>query len=416
MQPSPGGRRPAVGHPGLPSVGGEFMKRTATAFLLVAGLGGCVSPDREGKSVVPAPKNLSRSATSMTVPGTVTPTGKPLSKTASKSGVTPASATTPTVKDATVSQAGFARVIGGPSAPTEGCADGDCGSAGPVVGHRLAGHFANKPPRMVPDYGPVANGLEIGTGHAGIFPAPAMGPYGAVAAVGAFGPGAQAPQYSNQRTQIRFVNPAGMRISWLGPNGYTDSTPLEAPARYNFPQGNIYRLKLSGIPNRPGANFYPTLEVYPATQATITFLSHGPVPVAFTDEDFEQVRGGNLVTKVIYLPNPTYQDLAAVGGAEEIVSTRLEPGVDPLVEASRRGTILAVVRIGSIDLEDPNTPKMNTPSFGPGVPVNPSQPLPTRGGMVPGTPMPMSPTTGVPAMTVPNGMPSPAKVMPALRK
>lgn len=394
------------------------MKRTATAFLLVAGLGGCVSPDGGGKSTVPAPKNLGRSAATVTVPGTVTPTGKPLAKTSANSGVTPASATTPTVKDATVSQAGFARVIGGHGVATDGCRDCDGGSTATTVGHRLAGHWGNKPPKMVPDYGPVANGFEIGTGHAGIFPAPAMGPYGAVAAVGAFGPGAQAPQYLNQRTQIRFVNPAGMRISWLGPTGYTDSTPLEAPARYNFPQGNIYRLKLSGIPNRPGAIFYPTLEVYPATPATITFLAHGPVPVSFTDEDFEQVRNGNLVTKVIYLPNPTYQDLAAVAGAEEIVSSRLEPGVDPLVEASRRGTILAVIRIGNIDLEDPNTPQMNTPPQGPGVPASPAQPSPLPNGNMkpPGTPMPNSPQTGVPAMTVPNAMPMPTVAVPALRK
>lgn len=386
------------------------MKRTATAFLLVAGLGGCVSPDGGGKkAAVPAPNKFG-AATKHTGQPMTTPTGKPVK------GVVPVSATTPAPTDPGVSQAGFARIIGGNHSHASGdCATGDCGAS--HIGSRLA----NRPPKMYPDYGPVANGFSIGTGHAGIFPAPAMGPYGAVAAVGAFGPGQSGPMYSDQRTQIRFVNPAGMRITWLGPNGFTDDTPLEAPARYNFPQGNIYRLKLSGIPNRPGAIYYPTLEVYPATPATVTFLSHGPVPVAFTDEDFDQVRTGNLVTKVIYLPNPTYQDLAAVAGAEEVVSTRLEPGVDPIAEANRRGTILAVARIGSIDLQDPNTPAMATPpTMGGPVPMGApprSAPLPAPGGVAPGAPMPMKPTTGIPAMTVPNAMPgNPAIAMPAVLK
>lgn len=384
------------------------MKRTATAFLLVAGLGGCVSPDGGGKKTAVPPPNKFGAMTKPAAKTAATPSSK---ATRTTSGIVPVSATEPV--PTAVTQAGFARVIGG----GHGCASGDCATGDCGTASRFGGRFANRPPKMYPDYGPVANGFSIGTGHAGIFPAPAMGPYGAVAAVGAFGPGQSGPMYSDQRTQIRFVNPAGMRITWLGPNGFTDDTPLEAPARYNFPQGNIYRLKLSGIPNRPGAVYYPTLEVYPATQATVTFLSHGPVPVSFTDEDFDQVRSGNLVTKVIYLPNPTYQDLAAVAGAEEVVSTRLEPGVDPIAEANRRGTILAVARIGSIDLQDPNTPAMTTPpTMGGPRPMGAPSGV-TPGGAAPSTPMPMKPTTGVPAMTVPNAMPgNPAIAMPAVLK
>ena len=74
----------------------------------------------------------------------------------------------------------------------------------------------------------------------------------------------------------------------------------------------------------------------------------------FTSEDFDQVvDGGNFVTKVIYLPDPKYQELA-VSGVETLVSTRLEPGVDPILEADKRGTILLIVRLGAIDLEMPN--------------------------------------------------------------
>ena len=67
------------------------------------------------------------------------------------------------------------------------------------------------------------------------------------------------------------------------------------------------------------------------------------------------IDGGNFVTKVIYLPDPKYQELA-VSGVETLVSTRLEPGVDPILEADKRGTILLIVRLGAIDLEMPSGP------------------------------------------------------------
>ena len=182
-----------------------------------------------------------------------------------------------------------------------------------------------------------------------------------MAAVGALTGGGAAAPFPIQRTEVRFVGPPGMKIAWYGPNA--DGKPgfgpqyLEAPARYNFLQASIYRLKLSDIPNRPGIELYPTLEVVPAKPKTCTFLSHSAVPIVFTEEDFEQVAAGNFVVKVIYLPDPQFQDLAATG-PDEVVSSRLEPGVDPIIEAKRRGSILLVVRLGNIDLEAPNTPSM----------------------------------------------------------
>ena len=188
------------------------------------------------------------------------------------------------------------------------------------------------------------------------------GPPGAVAALGALN--GAAPISGPTRSEIRFTGPSGMKISWYAPKadgkpGFT-SQFLEAPARYNFLQSSIYRLKLSDIPNHPGLDLYPTLEVVPCNPRTATFLAHSAVPIAFTEEDFDQVKAGNFVVKVIYLPDPQFQDLAATG-PDEVVSSRLEPGVDPVLEAKRRGSILAIVRLGNIDLEAPNTPAMDAP-------------------------------------------------------
>jgi hypothetical protein len=94
---------------------------------------------------------------------------------------------------------------------------------------------------------------------------------------------------------------------------------------------------------------FPTLEIAPVTPRTGAYLAHAPIPVQFTQEDFDQVISGNFVTKVIYLPDPEFQELA-LAGVETLVSTRLDPGVDPIVEADRRGSILAILRMGSKDL------------------------------------------------------------------
>jgi hypothetical protein len=166
-------------------------------------------------------------------------------------------------------------------------------------------------------------------------------------------------RFPNVRSQVYFVDPPGMQIGWQAGGGAGSDrvylpAQLTVPARYNFNQGYIYRLKVSNIPGRPGLNLYPTIEVAPSTPATDAFLTHNPIPAQFTEEDFDQVTAGNFVTKVIYLPDPKYQELA-IAGVETLVSTRLEPGVDPILEADKRGTILMIVRLGAIDLEMPST-------------------------------------------------------------
>lgn len=152
-------------------------------------------------------------------------------------------------------------------------------------------------------------------------------------------------------SQIAFLGDDGVQVSWdTSGSGMFDSSPLVIPGRQDFYQGAIYRLKLTNIPGRAGVQLYPTLEVAPVTPRTDAYLAHSPIPVQFTEEDFDQIVSGNFVTKVIYLPDPEFQELA-LAGVETLVSTRLDPGVDPIVEADRRGSILAIVRMGNKDLE-----------------------------------------------------------------
>jgi hypothetical protein len=215
------------------------------------------------------------------------------------------------------------------------------------------------------------------------------------------------------RTSVLFQGPENesIGVTWFGPAGVIEPG-LATPARYNFPQGGIYRLKLSGLPGYAGIDLYPTLEVLPATYKSVAYLSHASVPVTFTREDIEQVMAGNFLVKVIYLPDPQFQDLA-LAGPNEIVSSRLDPGVDPVVEAQRRGTILLIVRMGNINLELKNSPAMDAPpgtmhgpAVPPGAPVVPPvgpAPMPARPMGNPIAPRPISATpTGAPKILPPS--------------
>ncbi|MFM7076833.1 MAG: hypothetical protein ACKO3G_12310 [Planctomycetaceae bacterium] len=168
------------------------------------------------------------------------------------------------------------------------------------------------------------------------------------------GPGGMGvPGASGPASQVGFIGPEGMQVRWdVTEFGGFDSEPLVSPGRYDFSQGAIYRLKLTDIPGQEGLELYPTLEVAPVTPRTDAFLAHNTIPFQLTEEDLDQVTSGNFVTKVVYLPDPEYQELA-VAGVETLVSTRLDPGCDPVVEADRRGSILAIIRIDNKDLESP---------------------------------------------------------------
>jgi len=155
--------------------------------------------------------------------------------------------------------------------------------------------------------------------------------------------------------QVMFTKPEGMQVRWdVMQTGAFDSMPIVVPGRQNFPQNAIYRLKVANLKKIPGVELYPTIEIGPVAPRSEAFLALNAIPVQFTDKDLDEVMAGNFVTKVVYLPDPEFQELA-LAGVDTLVSTRLDPGVDPITEADRRGAILAIVRLGNKDVELPGS-------------------------------------------------------------
>jgi hypothetical protein len=238
--------------------------------------------------------------------------------------------------------------------------------------------------------------------------------------VGGPGPGVLAPALppmmipvSMPTVQILFNKPEGMQVRWdVAQPGAFDSPPLIVPGRQNFPQNGLYRLKITNLEKSPGVELYPTLEVGPTTPRSEAFLAHNAIPVQFTDEDLDQVLAGNFVTKVIYLPDPEFQELA-LAGVDTLVSTRLDPGVDPITEADRRGAILAIIRLGNKDVELPGSSDGNGGIGGLGYGGDGVLPCAGEGGYglppnyVAGVTAPMY---GMPMSGTPIGLPGPPHI------
>ncbi len=231
--------------------------------------------------------------------------------------------------------------------------------AAAITGCGATGGYNLPPASRMMEPGPGVGGPGPGVIN---MPTPGIQPasYAPVMAGGAMGGGIDASVAATE-VQVLFARPEAMQVMFDAGGSY-NSNPIITPGRQNFMQGGVYRLKITGVTGREGTELYPTLEVGPPTRQTAAYLAHNAIPVQFTEEDFDQVLAGNFVTKVIYLPEPDFQELA-LAGVETLVSTRLDPGVDPIVEANRRGAILAVVRVGNKDMEIPGGSGV-TPTYG----------------------------------------------------
>jgi RNA polymerase sigma factor (sigma-70 family) len=151
--------------------------------------------------------------------------------------------------------------------------------------------------------------------------------------------------------QVRLAGPAGMKVYVQGLSGkFGKGSQVEVPGRLNLEQGKRSRLKLADIPNRPGSVRFPTVEIPVVAAAAEPFVSTSAVPVEFLDADFDQVAAGTAITRVVYLPSRRQKPTPGARPGEAVTIASYDCEGDVVEEAKRRGTILAVVRMGDIDL------------------------------------------------------------------
>ena len=109
--------------------------------------------------------------------------------------------------------------------------------------------------------------------------------------------------------------------------------------------GPVYRFKVTEIPDHPGLEVFPTVEVvdrlYPPPGQRLRF----PVPVELTLDELLLAAEGRFITRVIYLEDPLLAP-AIAGDDQEQPWIEARPGEDPLVMADHLGRPMAILRLG----------------------------------------------------------------------
>jgi RNA polymerase sigma factor (sigma-70 family) len=142
------------------------------------------------------------------------------------------------------------------------------------------------------------------------------------------------------KIQVRVTGPAGMKVRL-----FEAKEEKIAPARFTFAKPGTYRLKLSNIPDRPGKVYYPTIEI-PAVTAphAVAFLANSYVPLEFVD--FDAADQGFVATNYCILPEDEDKTDAPVESRVQFSRTR--------PAANAKMAVLAIVRLGGIDLDSDN--------------------------------------------------------------
>jgi hypothetical protein len=124
--------------------------------------------------------------------------------------------------------------------------------------------------------------------------------------------------------------------------------------------GQVYRLRITGIPTRAGAEVFPSIDLVDRLYAPQGLELKFPISVHIPFEDLAAALDGQLVTRVIYLENP---ELAIPVPFAEGVQPTVDVGAgdDPLLGARMRGRPLAIVRAGS---RVPDTAELTAFGFG----------------------------------------------------
>ncbi len=144
---------------------------------------------------------------------------------------------------------------------------------------------------------------------------------------------------------VRIRASQGARIALATEGSFADGQPGDALVGMLI--GTVYRIKVTEIPNNPGLEVFPTVEVidrlYPPPGLALRF----PIPIELTQEELDLAARGSFVTRVIYVEDPQTALPIAQPADGEQPWIEAPSGVDPLVTADERGRPVAILRIGA---------------------------------------------------------------------
>ncbi len=147
----------------------------------------------------------------------------------------------------------------------------------------------------------------------------------------------------NYKQPIKVTLPSAGRVSVF--TGHkAEPTDINVPAQFGVSPGYVYRLKISHMPEFPGVELYPSIEIIDRLHPPAGKADEFPIPINLSEMEVRHVLAGRYVTKVIYLEQPQLASHYEADDPDSVVELRRT--VNLLTEADSRGRPLVIVRVG----------------------------------------------------------------------
>lgn len=129
---------------------------------------------------------------------------------------------------------------------------------------------------------------------------------------------------------------------------------LTTPAQFGVNAGHLYRLRLADMPEFPGVEIYPSIEILDHLHPPAGLENDFPIPIVISADDLRLALAGKLVTRVVYLEQP--QMAATLDPLRREIPQAVSPADNAVQEADRLGRPMVIVRIGGRVPDGPNMP------------------------------------------------------------
>ena len=151
------------------------------------------------------------------------------------------------------------------------------------------------------------------------------------------------PQLQGYVQPVQIILPTEGHVTYYA-GSPQNAVLTQSPSRSGMMVGHPYRVRISGMPEFPGIELYPTIEVLNRLHPPEGRANDFPIPIELTAEEIEIVLEDRMVTKVIYLEEP---DLAVpFSHTDRELIEDLPGSVNLLQAADQRGRPMAILRIG----------------------------------------------------------------------
>lgn len=154
--------------------------------------------------------------------------------------------------------------------------------------------------------------------------------------------------------------PSTGQVTWFA--GSRDDVKTNAQAKLAV--GQSYRLKLSQMPEFPGVELYPSIELLDRLHPPAGHADKFSMPVTFTIDELDAAISGRMVTKVVYLEQPQLAMPYELSG--DVAVRTVQPRANLIEEADKSGRPLAIIRLGG---RVPAAHETHGAFFGNGAPV-----------------------------------------------